>query len=87
MDLTTRRGEEGSPGEAVLPLNGTEAVCRELVNGTQGCEVTGLTAEVPAPPRKSSSFSIRNLVGAEDTDHKADGNAHTNDITEEDSAS
>ncbi|CAK1603464.1 unnamed protein product [Parnassius mnemosyne] len=79
MDLTTRRGEEGGPGEAVLPLNGTEPVCRELVNGTQGCEVTGVTAEVPAPPRKTSSFTIRNLVGAIDTEHKADGNANTSD--------
>ncbi|XP_034824464.1 homeobox protein aristaless-like [Maniola hyperantus] len=65
MDLTTRRGEDGT-GEVV---NGTEQ-CREL-NGT-GSDVTGVV-EVS---RKTSSFSIRNLVGAEDCDRPADGNAN-----------
>ncbi|CAH2270054.1 jg17907 [Pararge aegeria aegeria] len=65
MDLTTRRGEDGT-GEVV---NGTEQ-CREL-NGT-GSDVTGVV-EVS---RKTTSFSIRNLVGAEDCDRPADGNGN-----------
>lgn len=65
MDLTTRRGEDGT-GELV---NGTDQ-CREL-NGT-GSDVTGV-AEVP---RKTNAFSIRNLVGAEQCDRPADGNSN-----------
>lgn len=67
MDLTTRRCEDG--GEIV---NGTDCV-RDMrdVNG-QGSDVTGVT-EVS---RKTSSFSIRNLVG---DDRPADGNANTSE--------
>lgn len=69
MDLTTRRCEDG-PGD--LLVKGTEQ-CRD-VNGT-GSDVTGVI-EVP---RKTNSFSIRNLVGGEDCDRPADGNANTNE--------
>ncbi|XP_063839280.1 homeobox protein aristaless-like isoform X1 [Ostrinia nubilalis] len=76
MDLTTRRDIlDGTavPGETIL--NG-EQVCRELVNGTEGpCDVTGATEA----PRKTSSFSIRNLVGGEDSERSADGSANAND--------
>lgn len=80
MDLTTRRGDmlEGG-GTEVLSLNGTEQVCRELVNGTEGgCDVSSVTAEVTTS-RKTNSFSIRNLVGTEDSDRPADGNTNAND--------
>lgn len=72
MDLTTRRDDGAVAGEC---LNG-EQVCRELVNGTEGCEVAGVTAEVP---RKTSSFTIRNLVGGEDSERSADGITNAND--------
>ncbi|CAH0726431.1 unnamed protein product, partial [Brenthis ino] len=66
MDLTTRRCEDG--GELV---NGGECI-RDIrdVNG-QSSDVTGVI-EVS---RKTSSFSIRNLVGGGD-DRPADGNAN-----------
>lgn len=76
MDLTTRRGEDGV-GETVV-CNGTE-VCRDIVNGSQGCEVTGMIGDTAPPQRKTNSFSIRNLVGAEDSDRSADGNANSNE--------
>lgn len=64
MDLTTRRVElEGTVPEQVVPMNGE---CRDLVNGAEGaCDATGTTGEV-APVKKTSSFSIRNLMGGED---------------------
>lgn len=77
MDLTTRRVElEGTVPEQVVPMNGE---CRELVNGTEGaCDVTGTTGEV-APVKKTSSFSIRNLMGGVDErDRTTDGNAKAN---------
>ncbi|XP_013181468.1 PREDICTED: homeobox protein aristaless-like isoform X1 [Papilio xuthus] len=74
MDLTTRRGEDGI-GE--VGCNGTE--CREIVNGSQGCEVTGVTVETAPPQRKTNSFSIRHLVGAEDSERSADGNVSNED--------
>lgn len=80
MDLTTRRGDllEGGVADA-LSLNGNEQVCRELVNGTEGgCDVSGVTAEVTTS-RKTSSFSIRNLVGTGDSDRSADGNTNASD--------
>lgn len=79
MDLTTRRGEllEGT-GE-ILSLNGTEQVCRDLVNGTEGgCDVSTVTAEVTTS-RKTNSFSIRNLVGTEDSDRPSDGAPNSSD--------
>ncbi|KPI98571.1 hypothetical protein RR46_03723 [Papilio xuthus] len=75
MDLTTRRGEDGI-GE--VGCNGTE--CREIVNGSQGCEVTGVTVETAPPQRKANSFSIRHLVGAEDSERSADGNVSNEGI-------
>lgn len=81
MDLTTRRGEslERALPESVLPMNGTEQVCRELVNGTHNvCDVTGPTAEVTTP-RKINSFSIRNLVGGDDSERSTDGTTSTGD--------
>ncbi|CAH2066095.1 unnamed protein product, partial [Iphiclides podalirius] len=76
MDLTMRRGEEGQEDTAV-PVDGTGQVC--LMNGSQACEVTAMAPDVTPPPRKTSSFSIRNLVGAEDTERSADGNANSSD--------
>ncbi|XP_047544717.1 homeobox protein aristaless-like isoform X1 [Vanessa atalanta] len=70
MDLTTRRCEDGS-GDTLV--NGTEQ-CRDL-NGTQNSDVTG----VMEVSRKTNSFSIRNLVGGEDCDRPADGNANSNE--------
>ncbi|OWR45807.1 Paired family homeodomain transcription factor [Danaus plexippus plexippus] len=63
MDLTTRRCEDGEV------VNGKEQ-CRGF-NGTS--DVTGVI-EVS---RKSSSFSIRSLVGGEDSDRPADGHVNT----------
>lgn len=81
MDLTTRRGDmDGTlpgPGNAVFKMNGTEQVCRELVNGTETGDVTAV-AEVTTP-RKTNSFSIRNLVGGEDSERSTDGTANTSD--------
>lgn len=72
MDLTTRRGDMLEGTGDVLSLNGTEQVCRELVNGTEsGCDVSTVTPEV-TPARKTSSFSIRNLVGTGDSDRPSD---------------
>ncbi|PZC83260.1 homeobox protein aristaless isoform X1 [Helicoverpa armigera] len=70
MDLTTRRGEM-LDGAGEVTLNGTDQVCRELVNGTESCDVSTVTAEVTTS-RKTSSFSIRNLVGTGDSDRPAD---------------
>lgn len=69
MDLTTRRGELL---EGVQEMSHREQ-CREVT-----ADVTRVTAEVP-PVRKTSSFSIRNLVGTEDSDRPSDGNANIND--------
>lgn len=79
MDLTTRRGDMLDGTGEVVSLNGNEQVCRELVNGTEsGCDV-GVTAEV-TPARKTSSFSIRNLVGTEDSsDRPADSATNPSD--------
>lgn len=69
MDLTTRRVDMLEGTGDVLSLNGTEQVCRELVNGTDsGCDVNTVTPEVTTTTRKTSSFSIRNLVGTGDSD-------------------
>ncbi|XP_013200679.1 homeobox protein aristaless isoform X1 [Amyelois transitella] len=78
MDLTTRRGDGVGPDS--VHLNGKEQMCRELVNGAEsGGEFTNVTAEVPTP-RKANSFSIRNLVGAEDSDRPtSDGNVNVSD--------
>ncbi|CAG9567477.1 unnamed protein product [Danaus chrysippus] len=65
MDLTTRRCEDGEV------VNGKEQ-CRGF-NGAS--DVTGVI-EVS---RKSSSFSIRSLVGGEDHDRPADGHVNTNE--------
>lgn len=64
MDLTTRRGELL---EAAQEIPNREQ-CREVTD-----DVTRVTAEVP-PVRKTSSFSIRNLVGTEDSDRPIDRN-------------
>lgn len=80
MDLTTRRGEiegTGVPHDSVLSVNGLEQ-CRELVNGTETCDVTGVTGEMPST-RKTNSFSIRNLMGGEDSERSADGTANSSD--------
>lgn len=73
MDLTTRRETEGAVtiSQQCVNVNGADAVV--TVNGE--VDVKGATAE---PPRKSSSFSIRHLVGAEDAD-RPDGNANVGD--------
>ncbi|CAG4973074.1 unnamed protein product [Colias eurytheme] len=62
MDLTTRRENDG--------VNVTVSECRE-VNGE-----VGMASEVST--RKTSSFSIRNLVGGED-DRPADGTANASE--------
>lgn len=67
MDLTTHRGE----------LEGANVSSREQCRDVTD-DVTRVTAEVP-PVRKTSSFSIRNLVGTEDSDRPADGSVHVND--------
>lgn len=81
MDLTTRRGEADEtlpgPGNSMFTMNGSEQVCRELVNGTETGDVTAV-AEVTTS-RKTNSFSIRNLVGGEDSERSADGTANTSD--------
>ncbi|XP_059059249.1 homeobox protein aristaless-like [Achroia grisella] len=80
MDLTTRRGEADAtvPPDSVH-LNGAAQMCRELVNGTDsGYDVTGVTTEVTTS-RKINSFSIRNLVGGDDSERSADGSANAND--------
>lgn len=69
MDLTTRREGEGAIG--AVPFNGSEPA-HEVVNGSDGCDVT--TPEVTSA-RKSSAFSIRNLMGGEDSNQAADGNS------------
>lgn len=77
MDLTTRRVElEGTVPEQVVPMNGE---CRELVNGAEGaCDATVTTGEV-APAKKTTSFSIRNLMGGEDErEPTTDGSAKVN---------
>lgn len=68
MDLTTRRGESL---EGAQELSNREQ-CREVTD-----DVTRVTAEVPQV-RKTSSFSIRNLVGT-DSDRPPDRNVNTND--------
>lgn len=65
MDLTTRRGDlEGSVPELVHSMNGTEQL-----NGSESGDVTGEVAS----SKKTSLFSIRNLVGG-DNDKTVDGN-------------
>lgn len=66
MDLTTRRGEDGLVTDQVGSiLNGTDQMCRSgVLNGT-GDDVTS--------GKNTNAFSIRNLVGAEDSDHVTDG--------------
>lgn len=79
MDLTTRRGDmlDGAVPESIS-MNGSDQ-CRDIVNGPQsGSDVTGVTADVQVP-RKINSFSIRNLVGGEDSNQTADGNVTVND--------
>ncbi|KAL4715095.1 hypothetical protein ACJJTC_012142 [Scirpophaga incertulas] len=79
MDLTMRRGDliDGSMTSDSIHVNGSEQVCRDLVNGSDGaCDVTGVTAEAP---RKTTSFSIRNLVGSEDLDRPSGGNTNHKD--------
>lgn len=76
MDLTTRRGEDSGAEDTPVDVDST-GQC--LVNGGQGCEVTAMAPDVTPPTRKTTSFSIRNLVGAEDTDRSADGNTNSNE--------
>lgn len=82
MDLTTRRGEllEGSAVQEHMignpVVNGADSVpgvYRPLENG---CEMTG--GEL-ASSKKKSSFTIRNLVGGEDSDQTDDGKADGNE--------
>ncbi|CAH0700824.1 unnamed protein product [Spodoptera exigua] len=80
MDLTTRRGDmlEGAGDVLSLNGNGTDQVCRDLVNGTEsGCDVNTVTAEVTS--RKTNSFSIRNLVGTGEPDRPSDGAPNPSD--------